>query len=157
MSSNRLMYDQCAYEQNLNQSTGPGNYLMYPGKYEHCKKCRIQLGQVGGNGVSLYDGNMVDLESDLLGIDKPASLCNKNKYRPKCKECNKCTNSGLPCGCLACTSQNLVHQPNCQMVNYKPVVPAPPFTPQTCDYSQVKSQPRYHDTESWWSQLGKWF
>lgn len=139
MSSNRLIYDKCAYEQKLNVSTGPGAYTMYPGKYEHCAKCRMQLGQVGGNAVSLYDGNMVDLESDLFGIDRRASLCNKSKYHPKCKECDKCKNTGLPCGCLECTSKHLIHQPNCQMVDYKPVIPAPPFRQEMCDYHGIKS------------------
>jgi len=126
------MYDKCAYEQRLNASTGPGNYSLYPGKYEHCAKCRIQLGQVGGNGVSIYNGNMVDLESDLKGITRAASLCSKSKYHPKCRKCYKCKDTGLPCGCLDCASENLIHQPNCQMIDIKPAIDAPPFVPQTC-------------------------
>ena len=62
MSSNRLMYDTCAYKKRLDESVGPLNYTLYPGKYENCSKCRIELGTVGGNNVSLFSGNLVDLE-----------------------------------------------------------------------------------------------
>ncbi len=159
MSSNRLMYDTCAYEQRLNQSTSPGNYMMYPGKYNHCAKCRMQLGIVSGNDVSIYDGNMVDLESDLYGINRQASLCNKSKYHPKCKNCNKCKNTGIPCGCLACTSQHLIHQPNCQMIDYKPVVPPPPFTQTMCNQQELRgrSSPTYQANGTFVDKLRGWF
>ena len=48
MSSNRLMYDSCAYEKSLQQSTSPLNYALYTGKYENTAKCRIEFGLVGG-------------------------------------------------------------------------------------------------------------
>jgi hypothetical protein len=137
MSSNRLIYDNCAYEQKLNQSTAPGNYSMYPGKYENSSPCRIQLGQVGGNGVSLYTGNMVDLESDLFGIDRQASLCNAKEFKPSCTY-PECGTSGLPCDSLECRSRNLVNQPSCQMIDYKPVVEAPPFEHKACEYDSTK-------------------
>ena len=43
MSSNRLMYDSCAYKQKLGESTSPLNYNLYTGKYENCAKCRVDL------------------------------------------------------------------------------------------------------------------
>jgi len=136
MSSNRLMYDTCAYEKNLNQSTGPFAYSMYTGKYENCAKCRIELGQVGGNGVSVFSGNLVDLESDLRGQTRPASLCPKNKYQPMCKSPNqKC--DGLPCD--PSNQYPLVNQPSCQMVRY-PSIPQPPqFQPQGCPMPNVNT------------------
>ena len=42
------------------------NYALYDGKYYNSSKCRMELGLVGGNNVSLYSGNLVDLESNLL-------------------------------------------------------------------------------------------
>jgi len=139
MSSNRLIYDKCEYEQKLNVSTGPGNYTLYQGKYDNSSKCRIEFGQVGGYGVSLYDGNMVDLESNLLGIDRQSSLCNSSKYHPQCENC-KCggVSTGLPCDCLECRSKNLINQPNCQIVEYKPVVEAPEFAPELCKVDSRK-------------------
>ena len=43
MSSNRLMYDTCAYKVNLQQSVGPLAYHLNPLRYENCNKCRIEL------------------------------------------------------------------------------------------------------------------
>ena len=82
MSSNRLIYDNCAYNKKIQESTSPLNYTLYPGKFENSSKCRIELGSVGGNGVSLFSGNLVDLESDLRNQSRPASLCPKYHYQP---------------------------------------------------------------------------
>ena len=51
MSSNRLIYDTCAYKHTLSQSVGPLAYVLDPSKYEHCHKCRIELGVVGGTAA----------------------------------------------------------------------------------------------------------
>ncbi len=101
MSSNRKMYDSASYQMALENSTKPLDYMLYTGKYENCAKCRLELGQVGGNGVSMFSGNLVDLESNLRG------------QHPNFK-----------------ANGNLVHQPSCQMVYY-PRVPMPaPFKQQ---------------------------
>ena len=120
MSSNRLIYDNCAYNKKIQESTSPLNYTLYPGKFENTSKCRIELGSVGGNGVSLFSGNLVDLESDLRNQSRPASLCPKNYYQPQCS--NYSAVSGLPCGEF--NKNNLVNQPSCQMVSY-PSIPLP--------------------------------
>jgi hypothetical protein len=117
MSSNRLIYDSCAYKKTLQQSTGPLDYVMYTGKYENSAKCRIEFGTVGGNAVSLYSGNLVDLESDLRGQTRPASLCPSTKYNPNEKMQGK-----------------LMHQPSCQF-QYYPKTPMPEhFKPSSCNY-----------------------
>jgi hypothetical protein len=118
MSSNRLIYDTCAYKKSLEESVSPYYYAMYPGKYENCSKCRIELGVVGGNNVSLFAGNLVDLESDLRGQNRPASMCPKYKYTPDCKSSCKPSNDGLPCR----VQPKMVNLPTCQMVRYPPVV-----------------------------------
>ena len=43
---------------------------------------RHVLGIVGGNEVSLIKGNMVDLESDLKGINIPNTFCPWRQYQP---------------------------------------------------------------------------
>jgi hypothetical protein len=120
MSFNHLIYDTCAYQSALKQSTGIGAYMLYPGKYNHCRKCRMELGIVGGNDVSLFRGNLVDLESDLKGQTRAASLCPSHKYQPQCKQ--SC-DSGLPSGPYDC--DDLIHQPPCQMIRYPPTVLPP--------------------------------
>lgn len=114
MSSNRLIYDDCAYKKTLQQSTDPLQYALYTGKYENSAKCRIELGSVGGNGVSLFNGNLVDLESDLRGQTRQSSLCPCDKYGPESKGGVVQYGSKVP----------LKHQASCQMVNY-PKVPMP--------------------------------
>jgi hypothetical protein len=135
MSSNRLMYDSCAYEKAINESTGPFAYTMYTGKYENCAKCRIELGQFGGNGVSLFSGNLVDLESDLRGQTRPASLCPKDKFHPSCDRNGKTRCDGLPCA--PGKKYPLVNQPSCQMIRYPPIPKESPFQPMSCE------KPRY--------------
>jgi hypothetical protein len=83
MSSNRLMYDACTYESKVKTSTGPYQYAIYNGKFENSSKCTIERNVVGGNHVSLYSGNLVDLESDLRGQTRLASKCPSRKYTPK--------------------------------------------------------------------------
>ena len=135
MSSYRLIYDSCAYKKNLQQSTEPLQYALYTGKYENSAKCRIELGSVGGNGVSLFNGNLVDLESDLRGQTRLNSLCPCDKYSPKCSSPNCKNNKGIPCSSPECQIP-LKHQPSCQMVNY-PQVPMPSNPMDSkCDYTK---------------------
>ena len=84
MSSNRLIYDTCESENRIQESTGPLSYIINPIKYENCNKCRMELGIVGGNAVSQIKGNLVDLECDLRGQTRPASLCPDKHYQPNC-------------------------------------------------------------------------
>ena len=132
MSSNRLMYDTCAYKKKLEESTTPLDYTLYTGKYENCSKCRLELGQVGGNGVSLFSGNLVDLESDLRGQTRYASQCPDKKYKPRCSPLFNTTKNGLPCD--GQNTENLVHQPTCQMVSYPAVVMPERANLRSCNY-----------------------
>jgi hypothetical protein len=59
-------------------------YTQIPAKFEHPQKCRNALGLVGGSEVSNISGNLVDLESDLLGITRVQSKCASRQYIPAC-------------------------------------------------------------------------
>jgi len=126
------MYDACAYQKNLQQSTSPLDYTMYTGKYENTAKCRIEFGVVGGNGVSLYSGNLVDLESDLRGQTQKATLCPSLMYSPKTMNCNN-QNAQLPCSQTDFNSM-LAHQPSCQMQYYPKVPTNTPAPNGGCKY-----------------------
>jgi hypothetical protein len=122
MSSNRLMYDTCAYKKNITESVYSGNYALYAGKYQHCAKCRIELGQNSGRessrdgwGVSVPTGNLVDLESDLRGQTRQNTHCQTKKFQPNCKPDSKCQ-SGLPCGC---DQPNMKNKDSCNIVKYR--------------------------------------
>ena len=117
MSSNRLIYDTAAYKSKLLENTNSMNYALYGGKFDNSSKCRIDFGLVGGYGVSLYNGNLVDLESDLRGQTRKASLAPSSKYHPKCLSNGK-NNDGLPNGSSLCMGE-LINQRTCSFGVYK--------------------------------------
>lgn len=130
MSFGRTKYDSCEYKQDLAQSTTPLGYMLYPAKFESSSKCRNQLGLVGGNEVSNVRGNMVDLESDLRGITRPAGRCDAVMYKPACPMTETdCQPSNLKftersTGAVRTIDTRLGHQKSCQMFGYREV-PAP--------------------------------
>lgn len=125
MSSNRLSYDKCSYKQNLEQSVSPINYMLDPMRYEHSNKCRMELGLVGGTNVSHIKGNLVDLENDLRGQNRPVTNCSMYKYTPsddgflQGKEYIKCVDHPK-------IDTTMLHLPSCQMIDYGSV-PRPPL------------------------------
>jgi len=129
MSFNRLIYDKCAYQQSLKESMRPGVYQTYFGKHDNKNNCRIDFGLIGGNNVSVYRGNIVDLESDLRGQTKQASLCSNKKFMPRYKQTY---DSGLPSGNIDCHTE-LKSLPTCSFTCYKPVVYAPLQTVSVCN------------------------
>ena len=48
----------------------------------HKEPARHMLGLVGGNAVSLPKGNMVDVESDLRGLNYPLTASPARQYQP---------------------------------------------------------------------------
>lgn len=146
MSSNRLMYDTCAYKKEIDQSTSPLAYNLDPLKYENCSKCRMELGIIGGTNVSHIRGNMVDLENDLRGQTRLASKCPSKKYIPACNDqkqadgdmcqtdcvSNKITLPAKGCEPSRELDTTLLHLPPCQMIHYKPVPLPQPIVVQGC-------------------------
>ena len=121
MSSNKIIYDTCAYKNKLLESVGTVNYNLYNGKYENNNKSRVDFGLVGGYGVSLYNGNLTDLESDLRGQTRINSLCPSKKYHPKCIEnCRDIhgNQNGLPCGTNSC-KKLLIDAKTTKFIKYK--------------------------------------
>jgi hypothetical protein len=123
------------------QSAGMFAYTQMPAKFENPSKCRNALGLVGGSEVSNISGNIVDLESDLLGITRVQSKCIARQYKPACplggsRECadtppsftfmNKSTGEVRTVN----TAPN--HLPTCQM-NTLPGMGSPePLKTQSC-------------------------
>ena len=126
MSFTRAHDDECQYSQELKQNQGVLTHIMDPNKYYNCNPCRVDFGVVGGNSVSLYGGNLVDLESDLRRQTRKFGLCSNMKFKPgtivqdKTKSFDTpCGTDGLPGGSLSCRNENLKHLPVCNMINYK--------------------------------------
>lgn len=80
----RKIYDNCAYQQDVRQSTNPLELILDVTKYVHCGNICHPNGEYPPNPALL-----VDIESSLWGIDKLSSKCDKAKY-PFCG----------PTGCL---------------------------------------------------------
>jgi len=81
-SSNRPIYDNCAYAKSLYESTSPLAYNLYQGKFENCNKC-------------LYDKfwtpyQLVDIETELRNQTRPLSHCDQFKYSPDCRRSGLC-------------------------------------------------------------------
>lgn len=135
MAFTRQLYGSCATKKQTEESTSAFSYIMDPNKYYNCQPCRVSFGVTGGNNVSLYEGNMVDLESDLSGRTRVASGCPSGKYLPgtvvQSVDHNNCSPDcgvdGLPCGNSKCRQEKLVHLPECELIHYKP-------RPQTVGY-----------------------
>jgi hypothetical protein len=129
---NRMIYDDCAFRTRVRQSITPMQYVMDPIQFEHCGKCRPELGIVGGTAVSHVNGNLVDLENNLLGIDRPATHCPQYKFLP--------TPPGAPLQgkeyikpvCHPKIDTTMSHLAKCQFSSY-PAIPQPqPMQPFRC-------------------------
>ena len=118
MSSNRLIYDTCAYKHELSQSVGPLQYVLNPIKYENCNKCRMELGIVGGTAVSHIKGNLVDLENDLRGQTRQNTKCPNLKFQPT--EGDVLHVAGNACNSQRSIDLSKVHLPPCQMLRFPP-------------------------------------
>jgi hypothetical protein len=97
MSFSRLPYDTCTYKQVLAESIGPGEYQV--STPNHCSPCFVPSPwiQVGGSGASICPKDLVDVDSELLGIMRKQSKCPGKNYLPSdepfcktqhLKECN---------------------------------------------------------------------
>lgn len=124
---NRLTYDACAYQQELNQSVSPLAYILDPVKYNNCNKCRMEVGIVAGTAVSHVAGNLVDLENDLRGANRPVTHCPDYKYLPADKASLQGKEYIKPVNHPK-VDTSMLHLPPCQMINYGEV-PATPKLP----------------------------
>lgn len=85
MSANRLIYDKCAYNQQVDESIKPLEYVLDNSSAIHSNPCRITHGTTGGNQVNITSGGrlgQIDLESQLFNLNSRSSKCdpceNKN-------------------------------------------------------------------------------
>ena len=90
MSFNRLNYDTCTYKTNLRQSVGPGDHMINTPKQD-CVGCfspdpSFRLAHFGG-GVC-KDKPLVDVDSELIGLNRKASNCPAEHYIPGKPFCN---------------------------------------------------------------------
>jgi hypothetical protein len=108
-----------------------------PQRYDNLVVTRINpdpkrhiLGLVGGNEVSPIQGNMVDLESDLRGINIPNTFCPWRQYQPPAANAKDIQRSNWK-GDVKIDTQPM-HLPAYQMWAY-PGMPTPlPLRSEVC-------------------------
>ena len=88
MAFTRFNYDECRTKKILQESTGPGRYMLnVPGPGD--KVCfyddpHIRMQGWGANLRKVTNGAPIDIDSDLIGITRPLSkYCDKNQYPNK--------------------------------------------------------------------------
>jgi len=85
MASERLIYDECAFKEKINQSVQPGFYQLYDGQFSNNARCSIPTGPRNTrtrNSSELWQTKRNDLvaaESLLKNLDLPASQCMKDR------------------------------------------------------------------------------
>lgn len=149
MSFNRLAYDECEEKNKVMNSMKVGMHgINTPINCNTCFQNNPTLiNQHGGVSMSankdwrFYSGP-IDVESDLLNINRPATMCPSGKYQPKCPNCGVIV-SGEPCGkgvelsCYNCKTkiplggmcnQNLVNFPDCNFPTEDTRLTNPPST-----------------------------
>ena len=131
MSFTKLTYDDCSYKANLQGNVSQLSYTLDPVRYYNCNKCRHENGLVGGTAVSHVNGNLVDLESNLFGIDREASKCAAMKYLPR-EDNTTVGTKYYQMGCANKVDTTMSHLPPCQMHSVKSVPHPPPMNPFVC-------------------------
>jgi hypothetical protein len=124
MSFNKLSYDNCQYKANLEANVSQLSYILDNNRFASCNKCFNNLGLVGGTAVSHVAGNLVDLESNLIGIDREASKCPSMKYIPNNDNAALGADYYRPV-CTNVVDTTMKHLQPCQIYS-TPHVPYPP-------------------------------
>lgn len=87
MSFNRLNYDGCTYKHILRESIGPGEYYLGTPRVD-CNGCFFPSPDVILNryGAAVCDKNLIDVDSEMLGITRKISNCPMDKFIPSDKD-----------------------------------------------------------------------
>tara|TARA_B100000795_G_scaffold266298_1_gene249263 strand:- start:1057 stop:1554 length:498 start_codon:yes stop_codon:yes gene_type:complete len=86
MASTRYNYDDCRTQKKLQESSGPGRYMIdTPGPGVHlpfvCDP-QIRLQYWGANLKGVKNGHPIDIDSDLIGLNNKASKYNMTQKYP---------------------------------------------------------------------------
>lgn len=92
MSFNRLNYDDGTYQHVLRESIGPGDYQLGTPRLD-CGGCFFPAPDVRMNtyGAGICTKELIDVDSELLGLRRKQSKCPADKYLPSEKEFCKTT------------------------------------------------------------------
>jgi len=111
MSFNRQNYDEGAYLHNLRQSTGAADYMLNAPRND-CDGRFFTSPYVRVNtlGASVCDKNPIDVDSELMGLNRKNSRCPTQQYIPQANEF--CVTKGLrDCNDLGSQDSRLTNPP----------------------------------------------
>lgn len=74
MSFTRAVYDKCAYAETIQQSVGPGLYMLTRHADEPCFQKAAEFGVAAG-GARAETKTLVDIDSELMGITRQRRKC----------------------------------------------------------------------------------
>ena len=114
MSSNRLIYDKCAYATEIKESTEPLEYNLFVGKYENCTQC-----PVGKYANVLPFGPKAETESELLGLTRPNTKCPGLKFQAFSEFSNAPLSAAKMCESIYYITPNNLEKPKTNMLNEK--------------------------------------
>jgi len=94
MSFNRLDYDTCSYKQVLSESAGPGEYQLGQPMIS-CEDCFVKdpqliMQRVGASVAK--DIPMIDIDSELMNLNRKLTSCSAKKFIPNFDENNQINN-----------------------------------------------------------------
>jgi len=107
----------------------PQHYNDLPLPWASPNPHRHILGLVGGNDVSPIKGNLVDLESDLKGINIPHTFAPWKQYQPP-QQHNEIVRDNVK-GSVQIDIQK-AHLPSYQMIAYPAVIAPLPMVSEVC-------------------------
>lgn len=146
MSWTRSHDDKCQVQKTDTDNVSSLKYVLDPIKYYCTAQCRPVKGIVAGNEVSVIQGNLVDLESELQGMFGSSSRrCGAKRHAPQhflgasnVHVCDKCPVGTNPYFCIhrdpkvEDINANLDHLPECKFFDLPTVPPQPTFAPFKC-------------------------
>lgn len=112
MSFCRSKYDDCSYKTQLGETISPGAYML--DTPNNCDDCIYMAAGVNlnGKGVGICDKELIDVDSELMGITRKYSQCPSKKYLPKDQPFCKTNLSGKECVDLI-AEPTLLSNPKC--------------------------------------------
>jgi hypothetical protein len=114
MSFCKARYDDDTYKTKLNESIGPGNYML--DRLAPCDNC-VYFGGGGpilnGHGGGVCDKELIDDDSELMGITRKYSQCPADKYLPKKEPFCKVNLTGLKECDFLIPEPTLISNPKC--------------------------------------------
>ena len=117
MAFTRYNYDNCRTQKRLQESSGPGRYMLdTPGQglyLPFVNDPQVRLQKWGANLKNVKNGHPVDIDSDLVGLNNSSEKFNINKKYPFNNNINnKIQNIQFPTRNLPWTDQTRATHPS---------------------------------------------